>query len=313
MTMRYLIASIVPHGMAVKEFRLAPLDGHAIPPWQAGAHVELSFRARSGARYTNAYSIVGETNGMLRIAVQRERQGRGGSRSLHDEFAPGMVLDLSMPIEGFRLRAGARRNVLIAGGIGITPIVPMARVLHSACLPFELHYLVRSPGRLALTDDLEHLDARSVRTYLTDIDGRPDLEQMIGRWRDGSALHACGPRTLLNAIRATGAAQGWPAQHIHFESFGASAQPQDRPVRVHLRQSGISLDAAPGKSILDTMLEAGVFVSYDCKRGECGNCYASVLSGAALHRDICLTPAQRAQGMTPCVSWCSGAELELDL
>ncbi|OON62739.1 hypothetical protein B0920_04705 [Massilia sp. KIM] len=311
--MRYRIDAIIPHGPAVKEFRLAPLDGAPLPPWQPGAHVELRFRSRAGNTHTNAYSVVGEAEGLLRIAVQREDQGRGGSRVLHEEFAPGMELELSQPLDSFRLHAGSARTVLIAGGIGITPILPMARALEASGAAYELHYIAHAPERLVLAEDWQSLDQGCVRTYVTQRDGRPDLDALIGPWEEGCELHACGPVSLLEAIRASATAQGWPQQHIRFESFGARAQDQDRPLRVHLVQSGMTLDVAPGKSILDAMIEAEAFVSYECKRGECGNCYAAVVRGDPVHRDVCLTPDQRAQGMTPCVSWASGPELELDL
>lgn len=311
--MRYLIDAIIPHGPAVKEFRLAPLGGAALPPWQPGAHVELRFEAKSGASHVNAYSVVGEVDGRLRIAVQREERGRGGSRVLHDECAPGMALDVGAPLDGFRLQPGAVRTVLIAGGIGITPIVAMARALDAAGADYALHYLAHDRERLVLAEDWQALGEGRVRTYATGVDGRPDLEALVGPWREGCELHACGPVALLEAVRAAATAQGWPRRHIRFESFGARPQAQDRPLRVHLLQSGMTLDVAPGASILDAMIDADVFVSYECKRGECGNCYAGVVSGAPVHRDVCLSPAQRAQGMTPCVSWAATPELALDL
>lgn len=216
-------------------------------------------------------------------------------------------------MDSFRLHAGAARTVLMAGGIGITPIIAMACALHAAGAPYELHYLLRDRDRLALAEDVGLLDQRCVHMYFTESEGRPDLASIIRSWQQGSELHACGPQVLLEAIRASATVQGWPAQHIHVESFGARAQEHDLPLRVHLRQTGLTLELVPGRSILDAMIEAGVMVSYECKRGECGNCYASVLSGQPVHRDICLTPLQRAQGMTPCVSWSRSAELELDL
>jgi vanillate O-demethylase ferredoxin subunit len=310
--MRYRIDTILEHGPTVKEFRLAPADGAAVPPWQPGAHVELAFVSRAGTRHRNAYSVVGEADGRLRIAVQREADGRGGSRVLHDEFAAGMELEASAPRDDFQLHPGARRTVLVAGGIGITPIVPMARALDAAGAPYDLHYIAKDPARLVLAEDLRGL-AGSVRTHFTGSGGRPDLDTLIGTYEEGCELHACGPSGLLQAIAARAAALGWPARHVRFESFGARSGGADMPVRVYLRQSDMVLDVAPGQSILDAMIAADVFVSYECRRGECGNCYAGVLSGAPVHRDVCLTGPQRAQGMTTCVSWASTPELELDL
>lgn len=232
---------------------------------------------------------------------------------LHDEFEPGMALTVSAPVDGFTLHPGARRTVLIAGGIGITPLIPMARALETAGASYRLHYLAREPARLVLADDRRSLGQERVRTYLTGTDGRPDLERLVGPWAPGCELHACGPSALLDAIRAAATVQGWPQQHLRFESFGARVHAGDAALRVNLLQSGITLDVAPGKSILDAMIDAEVFVSYDCQRGECGNCYAGVVAGEPLHRDLCLSAKQRAQGMTPCVSWARGPLLELDL
>ncbi|MVW62927.1 2Fe-2S iron-sulfur cluster binding domain-containing protein [Massilia sp. NEAU-DD11] len=311
-TTRYRIATVLAHGPVVKEFRLVPVDGAAVPPWQPGAHVELVFASRTGIRHRNAYSIVGAAAGALRIAVQREADGRGGSRTLHDEFAPGMELEVGAPRDDFRLQPGARRTILIAGGIGITPIVPMAHALDAAGAAYELHYIAKDADRLVLLDDLRGL-AGAIHTHVTGSGGRPDLDVLVGPYEAGCELHACGPSGLLQAIAERAAALGWPPRHVRFESFGARNGGADQPVRVYLRQSDMVLDVAPGQSILDAMIAADVFVSYECRRGECGNCYAGVLSGAPVHRDVCLTGPQRAQGMTTCVSWASTPELELDL
>ncbi|NNG21472.1 PDR/VanB family oxidoreductase [Telluria aromaticivorans] len=311
--MCYLIQTIIQHGPAVKEFRLVPADGSRAPAWQPGAHVELDIQSRSGARYRHAYSLVGVPSGQLRIAVQREVSGKGGSRVLHDEYQAGMGIDLSEPLNSFHMHVGTARNVLIAGGIGITPMVSMALAMDAAGAGFELHYVARDAGRLILLDDLAAVAGGSVATYVTNSAGRPDLHEMIGAYSEGSELHACGPAPLLEAIRQATAEQGWPMAHVHFESFGARSAAEDRPVRLYLRQSDQRIDVAPGTSLLDAMIAADAFVAYYCKRGECGNCFANVVKGQPLHRDVCLTTEQRSQGITTCVSWTIGGELELDL
>jgi ferredoxin-NADP reductase len=311
--MRYLIQTIIQHGPYVKEFRMIPGDGSPAPAWKPGAHVELSFRAKDGAEFRNAYSLVGAPGDCLRVAVQREDAGRGGSRTLHDEYEAGMEIDLSAPADAFRLHTGAIRTVLLAGGIGITPMTSMAQALDASGHAFELHYLARDAERLVLTSEVTGLRHGAVSTYLTGNGARPDLDMLIGPYTEGSELHACGPASLLEAIRTRAAALGWPSRHVHVESFGARQASGDKPVRVYLRQSDLRFEVAPGTSILDAMIAADAFVSYDCKRGECGNCFAQVLSGEPVHRDVCLTPQQRAEGMTPCVSWAAGEELELDL
>ena len=310
--MDYLIESIIAHSATIKEFRLVPADGGAAPAWTAGAHVELDIQSRSGVRHRNAYSLIGEPGKQLRIAVQREENGRGGSRVLHDEYRAGMMISLGTPLGAFTLRTGANRNVLIAGGIGITPMVSMAHALERSGNQFALHYIARDAGRLVLLAELEHLAHGQLVTYTTE-SGRPDLRAMVGRYSEGSELHACGPAGLLDAIRTAAADLGWPVENVHFESFGARRAATDQPVRLYLRQSDMTIDVMPGTSILDAMIAADAFVAYDCKRGECGHCFANVAGGEAIHRDVCLTPAQRALGMTTCVSWAAGGYLELDL
>jgi vanillate O-demethylase ferredoxin subunit len=312
-TMRYLIQTTIQHGPYVKEFRMIPADGSAAPAWKPGAHVELRFLSQAGTEFRNAYSLVGAPGDCLRVAVQREEAGRGGSRVLHDEYEAGMEIELGEPVDAFRLHAGAVRTVLLAGGIGITPMTSMAHALDAGGHGFELHYLARDEGRLVLMDEFAGLQHGALSTYVTSNGSRPDLDTLIGPYSEGSELHACGPASLLEAIRTRAAALGWPAGHVHVESFGARKASSDKPVRVYLRQSDLRFDVAPGTSILDAMIAADAFVSYDCKRGECGNCFAPVLAGEPVHRDVCLTPQQRAEGMTPCVSWAAGEELELDL
>ncbi|NNG21611.1 PDR/VanB family oxidoreductase [Telluria aromaticivorans] len=311
--MRYLIQTVVQHGPHVKEFRMVPADGSTAPGWAPGSHVDIGFRSHSGEEFHKAYSLVGAPGECLRIAVQREPAGRGGSRVLHDEYRPGMEVELGAPVDAFELKRGAVRTVLVAGGIGITPMTSMAQALDGDGHRFELHYLAREAERLVLMDEFDGMRHGVVSTYLTSSGQRPDLDALIGPYAQGSELHACGPVSLLEAIRTRAAALGWPAAHVHVESFGARTASEDKPVRVYLRQSDLRIEVAPGTSILDAMIAADAFVSYDCKRGECGNCFAQVVSGTPVHRDVCLTPEQRLQGMTTCVSWAAGGDLELDL
>lgn len=310
--MHYLINKIVQHGTSVKEFYLTPVDGSDVPMWNPGASVVVSFRSKAASEFHNTYSLIGTPGSHLRIAVQREESGRGGSRVLHEEFKVGMEVELGMPIDTFKLHAGNSRNVLIAGGIGITPLISMVRALDNGEISYELHYLTRDASRLVLMDQFEGLSYGNIYTYMTS-NGRPNLEALIGQYFNGSELHACGPLSLLDEIRKTATQIGWPLNHLHFESFGAKNTTKDKPLTVYLRQSDVSLNVDPGTSILDAMIAADVFVSYDCKRGECGNCYTTVLSGEPLHRDVCLTSKQRSQGMTTCVSWANGSRIELDI
>ncbi len=312
--MSYLIAHIVDHGADVKEFHLRREDGAALPPWQPGDHVRLRF-----AGFENAYSLIGPAGAAdtYRIAVQREQHGKGGSRHLHDALAVGARLALDGPFNSFPLTPPTARVVLIAGGIGITPMLSMAHALGTQGQPVALHYLAQSRDRLVLLDEvsviLERVPGATVVPHLSRESGRADLAALLGPYTPGAACYACGPVSMLQALANAGAALDWPEHAIHIESFGARAQQADQALTVELSLSQITLDVQPGTSILDALIAADVFVSYECKRGECGNCYASVLSGQALHRDVCLTPAMRDQGMCTCVSWAAPGRLVLEL
>lgn len=306
--MSYVIAEVVAHGARVKEFVLRRADGQPLPAWQAGAHVVLDFAGADGRRFEKHYSLVGRPGATdaYRIAVQREDEGGGGSRCLHEEFGPGSAIGLAGPFNSFALGAvpaSAPRVLLVAGGIGITPLVSMAHVLSEQGKSFTLHYLARRREQLVLLDELRAVAGAKLRPHLSEESGRADLDALLGPWQAGDSVYACGPAPLLQALADAGRRQGWPEQAIHVESFGARAEASDVPLTVELSLSGMTVEVAPGTSILDALIAADVFVSYDCKRGECGNCYTQVAEGTPLHRDICLTPAMRSQGMCTCVSW----------
>ncbi len=304
--MDYLISGIIDHGAGVKEFHLRRADGAPLLPWQAGSHIVLRFSAADGRAHEKHYSLIGAPGAaqVYRIAVQREADGQGGSRTLHDEMTVGSALDVSGPHDSFPLDATAGgRVLLVAGGIGITPLISMAHALGAQGKAYQLHYLARDARRLVLLDELHAVAAGALRPHLSAQAGRADLPALLGRYRAGDSLYARGPAALLQALADAGAAQGWPAHALHFESFGARAQADDVPLTVELSLSQMTVEVRPGSSILEALIAADVFVAYECKRGECGSCYTPVLEGQPLHRDVCLTPAMREQGMCTCVSW----------
>ncbi|KAF1042027.1 MAG: Carnitine monooxygenase reductase subunit [Herbaspirillum frisingense] len=317
--MRYVIADIIAHGTSVKEFHLRHPDGAPLPAWPAGAHIGLRFVGADGREYENRYSLVGAPGpaAVYRIAVQREESGRGGSRALHDDLVVGSGIDVEGPFPDFPLRpapsATDARVLLIGGGIGITPMISMAHALQTQGRKFVLHYLARSRDHLALMDDLRALPEGALAVHLSAQSGRADLAQLLGEYRSGDAVYACGPAALLQALAETGARLGWPSNAIHVESFGPRVHDGDAPLMVELSLSQMTVEVAPGTSILDALIAADVFVSYECKRGECGSCYAQVVEGEPLHRDVCLTPGMRAQGLCTCVSWAAQERLVLAL
>lgn len=312
-----VVTAIVGHGSAVKEFHLRRLDGEPMPPWTPGSHIALRFAAADGTSFENRYSLIGAAGqaDSYRIAVQREANGRGGSRCLHDEVAVGRAVQVAGPFDGFALRppAASAHITLIGGGIGITPLISMAHALRVQGIPFQLHYLARDAGRLALLDELLAIAPEAVTVHLSASTGRIDPAAVLRAHAAGDQVYACGPVALMQALADAGAGMGWPADALHFESFGPRAAGPDRPLTVTLSLSGMTVEARPGSSILQALIEADVFVAYDCKRGECGSCYTEVSAGTPIHRDICLTPAMRSKGMCTCVSWAAGPGLSLAL
>jgi vanillate O-demethylase ferredoxin subunit len=315
MTVKFVVAQIVQHGDYVKEFRLRRADGSPLAPWNAGAHIVLGFTPADGTTLERHYSLVGAPGATAeyRIAVLRDENGKGGSRYLHDEIGVGTPIEVSGPFNSFPLSSKCARIVLIGGGIGITPIVSMAHELAALGIQFELIYLARSATRLVLLDELSAIPGAAITTHVSEGSARADLGAILGRYTEDAEVYACGPPALLQGIASTAPALGWPAHALHFESFGMRVDPRDAPVTVELAQLQLSVTVSPGTSILDALIAADVFVAYDCKRGECGSCFTQVISGTPLHRDVCLTPTQRAIGMCTCVSWASSERLVLDL
>lgn len=311
--MKLVVHQILPHGAEVREIRLRGLQGQTLPAWRAGAHLRLLLPLEQDGPLERHYSLLGHEGETqeYRIAVLHDPNSRGGSHWLHTQLREGALLDVEGPFDSFPLQAGQGRTVLVAGGIGITPMHAMAHALNARGQSFELHYLARSAERLVLLDELRALPHASLHQHVGST--APALDDILGSHDAEASLHACGPVPLLNALRERGAALGWPAAALHFESFGARVASTDRPLRVHMALSGASVDVSPGTSILDALIAADAFVAYDCKRGECGQCHSRVLEGSPLHRDVCLSATQREQGLCICVGWASSAELTLEL
>lgn len=311
--MKLLVHQVLQHGADVREIRLRGPEGQRLPGWAAGAHLRVLLPQADDTVLERHYSLLGEPGATdeYRIAVLNDPRSRGGSRWIHEQLSEGQTLETEGPFDSFPLQAEQGRTVLVAGGIGITPMHAMAHALNARGQDFELHYLARSEDRLVLLAELQALP--HARLHLHIGAAPPALDELLGRHSAGATLHACGPVPLLNALRERGAALGWPAQALHFESFGARSASSDRPIRVHLALSGLSVDVAPGTSILDALIAADAFVAYDCKRGECGQCHTRVLEGTPLHRDVCLSAEQREQGICTCVGWASSEALTLDL
>jgi len=301
----------------VKSFHLHALDGALLPVFEAGAHLRLKVTLSNGSLADRHYSLLSDPSDRTRyqIGVLLEPQGRGGSRYLHRQIREGDIVECRPPKNDFPMVRNAKHTILIAGGIGITPMLAMMHQLVSQGDSFELHYSARTNNGLAFRERIERVAGSRAFFYVSEeADGeRLDLTTLLATPQTGVHVYTCGPRGLINAVREAAAVQGWSSSQIHFESFGVQSLPGDQEIQVYLARSNKKFTVPAEQTVLDTLLNAGINVPHDCKRGECSMCVTRVLSGDPDHRDLCLNPDEKATSMCLCVSRAYGESLEFDL
>ncbi|MGZ8294863.1 MAG: PDR/VanB family oxidoreductase [Telluria sp.] len=317
------VAGIRPLTSHVSAFALRRADGGPLPAWEAGAHIKVQVEA-GGVPAWRHYSLVRLDDGAADpheylIAVRREdldAGGRGGSLYLHTKLAQGQTVLASEPVNAFALDARHDKVVLIAGGIGITPLASMAAALRAAGRQYVLHYTGRSLGQLAFAQELQSACGASLALYADDdAERKLDLRAMLSACSPSQPIYTCGPKGMIDAVRAIALELGWSADQVRYELFTeASAEAGDHAFEVELAQSGTTVQVAADTTILDAMLAAGLDPMFDCKRGDCGVCATTVIDGTVDHRDNCLSEAEKAEGKTIhiCISRAKGARLVLD-
>lgn len=282
--------------------------GERLPVWEPGAHVDVVL----GPELERQYSLCGDPADRTawRIAVLREPDGRGGSAHVHERLGLGDKVRVRGPRNHFRLEPAPRYR-FVAGGIGITPVLPMLAAAEAAGAEWTLLYGGRSRRSMAFAGELERYGDR-VTVAPQDESGLLDLGSVLGDLPDGTLVYCCGPGPLLDAVE-----EMCPAGVLRVERFQPKEQPvgADGEFEVELARSGRTLTVAPGVSVLDTVRAAGVEVLYSCTEGTCGTCETDVLDGTPDHRDSVLTPQEQEGGETMmiCVSRCRGKRLVLDL
>ncbi len=299
-------------------FELAHPDGSALPPAPAGAHVDVHLPGG----LMRPYSLAGDPQDRSHwlLGVLREAEGRGGSRSLHDSVRVGDMLAVSAPRNAFALAAEARHSVLLAGGIGITPLKAMAHALAAAGAAFELHHCARSPRHAAFADALRTVVPTGRLHHHFD-GGDPakglDMAALLARPAPGTHLYCCGPAGFMQAC--ADASQHWPAGSVHFEHFKAPAAAPTAPTlaagsfEVLLARHGIRLQVQPEESIVSAIEAAGLHVPTSCLSGLCGACKTDYLEGEVDHQDFILSDEEHRHCMTLCVSRARSPLLVLDL
>lgn len=298
-------------------FELEPVAGVPLPSFSAGAHIDVHVPAGPVRQYSLCSDP--QDRNFWRIGVLREQASRGGSSGMHDAAKVGTVLKVSAPKNLFTLTE-APHSVLVAGGIGVTPILAMAQQLHREGKPFELHYCARAPERMAFRDEIgagPFADRASM--YFTEQPGSRQFDAVtaFGAAPPGAHLYVCGPAGFMDHVLASARTAGWSEERLHREHFAGAVQETggDQPFQLRLAKSGTTLDVPVGKTALQVLLENGIDVNYSCESGVCGTCITAVLDGMPDHRDTCLMDSERADNklFTPCCSRAKSPALVLDL
>ncbi|WP_415648861.1 cytochrome P450/oxidoreductase [Stackebrandtia soli] len=308
------VTAIEPLGGDILAVELSDGNGRPLPRWSPGAHVDLELGDLS-----RQYSLCGdpERRDVYRLAVLREPDGRGGSRYVHERLALGDTLRMRGPRNHFRLDPDAPHYVLVAGGIGITPIIAMADHLAAIGASYELRYCRRDASSTAFVDRVTRDHGAHLTVHTSTEGTRLDVSTLLDGAPNGTRVYACGPQRLLDALEASAA--DWPEETLHVEHFTTTRTELDPAVEhsfdLELADSGLTIPVAPDETVLSALRSRGIDVASDCEEGLCGSCEVTVLDGAVDHRDVVLTNAERASNtvMMTCCSRATGTRLTLGL
>lgn len=297
-------------------FELVPADDAPLPPFAAGAHIDVAL-PNGLVRQYSLCNPPGQV-GAYEIGVLLAPAGRGGSASAHQDIAEGDIVRIGVPRNHFPL-VPAARSLLFAGGIGITPLLSMAWALHRGGADFALHYCMRRRAGAAYLERLADAPfAPRVHCHPDDEPAhRLDAATLLAAPTPGTHLYVCGPQGFMDHVIATARAHGWPDDHLHFEYFAAPAPQADAPAgsfEVCVPSRGVVAHVPPDRSVAQTLLAHGVPVALSCEQGICGSCLMRVLEGQPEHRDLFLSDAEKAANdrILPCCSRARGGRLVID-
>ncbi|HEY0297305.1 MAG TPA: PDR/VanB family oxidoreductase [Bordetella sp.] len=318
-TLALVVREVRQESPLIRAFRLAAADGGALPPYTPGSHLKVQVPGLHDPRCYSLINTGGEAfaaPGEYRLGVRIEENSQGGSRYMH-ALKEGDTITAQGPANEFPLADHPGKTVLIAGGIGITPMASMAASLAAKGNDYVLHYSGRSRGQLAFLGELQALAGDKLAVHADDEPASAfDLDALLDAAPAGQHVYVCGPKGLIDAVIAGARKRDWDGKRVHFELFTAAApQAGDGAFEVELKQSGRVLQVPADKTIIDVLEAAGCDPMYDCKRGECGVCQATVLEGTPDHRDYYLSDAEKAKGnvIQMCISRAKSARLVLDL
>jgi ferredoxin-NADP reductase len=316
---RLLVDDVRPEADGVVSLRLVRPDGLPLPAWSPGAHLDVVLP--SGL--IRQYSLCGDPDDRkgFRIAVLREAEGRGGSREIHDTVLPRLEVGVRGPRNHFPL-VEAQQYLFLAGGIGITPILAMARDASRRGVPWRLVYGGRTRATMAFVEELQDLPGGCVEIHPQDERGLLPLDRLLGEIEAGTAVYCCGPEPMVRAVEEISALR-LPAGTLHVERFSAASGPRVPPpaaedsdeFEVELRRSGVVLPVPADRTLLEVVRDVVPDAPYSCEEGFCGACETAVLEGVPLHNDTILTDQDResCSMMMICVGRSRSPRLVLDL
>lgn len=299
----------------IKRFRFVREDGGLMPAFSGGAHTVVEMQD-GDTRRLNAYSLMSDPADLsgYEISVRREDGGRGGSLYMHRMVKPGMKMLISPPVNLFAPDRRAKKHVLIAGGIGITPFMAQMAQMDALGVRFELHYAARNADLCAYGAALADRYGARVHRYYDDAGQAIDLKTLLATQPLGTHLYVCGPKGMIAWVLATAEAMGWPRGTVHSEEF--LSPPVGQPFAVELAASGKTITVGATQSLLEAMEAAEVDAPYLCRGGACGQCETRVIrcDGHIDHADHWLTEDQKAAQthIMPCVSRFTGTTLVID-
>lgn len=317
-TLQVRVARKAVEAQDIVTLELVATNGQALPAFSAGSHVDVSLP--NGI--TRQYSLCNDPQETHRyqIGVLRDPASRGGSAAVHELVKEGDVLTISAPRNHFGLAHEAKKHLLLAGGIGVTPILCMAERLANTGADFTMHYATRAPERTAFSQRISS-SAFAARVQFHYDNGattqKLDLQKLLGQPEAGTHLYVCGPKGFMDAVLNTARSSGWPEAQIHYEFFGAEVAKSDSDAsfEIKLASSGRIVMVPKDQSVVQALAAAGVDVMISCEQGVCGTCLTRVIEGVPDHKDSYLTPEEQAANdqFTPCCSRSKTPQLVLDL
>lgn len=300
----------------IRAFRLRATSGQELPLVSAGSHIAIKVQLANGKNDIRHYSLCNNPlqRDYYEIAVLRESPGRGGSHFIFENLKEDMQVESGIPTNNFHLHADASPAILIAGGIGITPIMSIAYTLASRGRRFQLHYAGRSKNEMAFADDLQQQFATKVHLYPADEHARMDIMNLLADAPGNTLFYACGPQKMLDDIEISARLLGIAKDRIQTEHFAADDADKNRELLLELAYSNKLIKVAADQPLLNAVRNAGINAAFDCCVGDCGTCAVKILEGEAEHRDHVLSDAQKADGMIClCVSRAKGDKLVIAL